>query len=83
MLGAFLTGGKVSRVILHPLTISCTILAYNPRPLLVVWAGPVIGAVIPFIAFLLAKVFKSPGIHLFGFFAGFCLVANGAYIGLI
>ncbi len=31
-------------------------------------------------AFLVAKLARCPGIYLFRFFAGFCLVANGAYI---
>jgi Peptidase M50B-like len=39
--GAWLTGGRVTRVVLHPLTISRTDLAHNPSPLAVVWAGPV------------------------------------------
>lgn len=40
--GAWLTGGRVERVVLHPLTISRTDLATNPHPLPVVWAGPVV-----------------------------------------
>jgi hypothetical protein len=82
VLGALVSGGEVASVILHPLTISCTILSRNPKPLLVVWAGPVIGVAIPLFVFLIAKTFRIPGTYLFRFFAGFCLVANGAYIGL-
>ena len=40
VLGAWLTGGRVARVVLHPLTISRTDLAENPWPLAVVWARP-------------------------------------------
>jgi hypothetical protein len=43
VLGAWLTGGRVARMVLHPLTISRTELAHNPNPLAVVWAGPVFG----------------------------------------
>lgn len=81
VLGACVTGGAVSKVVLHPFTISRTDMAYNPHPLLVVWAGPIIGCVLPFLAFLLATVCKVPGPYLFRFFAGFCLIANGVYIG--
>ena len=35
--GAWLTGGRVQQVVLHPLTISRTDLAENPSPLVVVW----------------------------------------------
>jgi hypothetical protein len=27
-------------------------------------------------------VFRAPGVYLFRFFAGFCLIANGVYIGV-
>ena len=78
---AWLTGGSVARVVLHPLTISRTDLAPNPSPAFVVWAGPVIGILLPLVIWGLAAVFRWPGTYLFRFFAGFCLTANGAYIG--
>lgn len=82
VIGAVTTGGHVTGVVLHPATISRTDVHPNPHPLFVVWAGPVVGAVLPLIALLLARALRSPGIYLFRFFAGFCLVANGAYIGV-
>src|SRR5206468_1091129 len=78
--GAWLTGGRVARVVLHPLTLSRTDLAHNPRPLLVVWAGPVLGCLLPLAAWAAVAVLRGPGAYLLRFFAGFCLVANGAYI---
>jgi hypothetical protein len=39
VLGAWLTGGQVARVVLNPLTISRTDVRENPKPLIVVWAG--------------------------------------------
>jgi hypothetical protein len=78
--GAWLTGGRVARVVLHPLTISRTDLAEDPRPLLVVWAGPVLGCLLPLGAWGLAAALRRPWAYLPRFFAGFCLVANGAYI---
>ncbi|MFZ5833635.1 MAG: hypothetical protein ACOY3P_26400, partial [Planctomycetota bacterium] len=81
VLGAWATGGAVERVVLHPLTISRTDLAYNPHPLAVVWMGPLVGVVLPLIAWATAAGARMPLVFLLRFFAGFCLVANGAYIG--
>jgi regulator of cell morphogenesis and NO signaling len=46
-IAAWLTGGRVDRVVLHPLAISRTDLEENPRPLAVAWAGPVVGTLLP------------------------------------
>jgi hypothetical protein len=79
---AAVTGGEVTKVVLHPLVISRTDLADNPRPLAVVWAGPLLGSLLPLCLFAAARLFRTPGVYLFRFFAGFCLVANGIYIGI-
>ena len=79
---ARLTGAEVTRVALHPLIISRTDVAENPHPLAVVWGGPLLGSVIPLLLFAAAAALRAPGVYLFRFFAGFCLVANGVYIGL-
>ena len=55
VLGAVATGGQVTKVVLHPCTISRTDVHPNPHPLLVVWAGPVVGAALPLLAFLVAR----------------------------
>jgi len=81
VLGAVLTGGRVKRVALDPRTISRTDLAENPRPLAVAWAGPIFGVAVPLTAFALAEWSKRRWAFVARFFAGFCLVANGAYIG--
>jgi hypothetical protein len=80
VLGASLTGGHVSRVVLHPLTISRTDLSANPNPLFVVWAGPILGVVLPLLFWGAAVAARLPGAFVLRFFAGFCLIANGAYI---
>lgn len=77
--GAWLTGGSVQRVVLHPLTISRTDVSPNPHPLFVVWAGPVFGIALPLA--LWAAAFRWSGGYLLRFFAGFCLLCNGLYIG--
>src|SRR5262245_26866843 len=81
-IGAWITHGHVARIVLNPLTISRTDVAENPRPLVVAWAGPVFGAIMPVLVWLIAATVRLPGTYLLRFFAGFCLLANGAYIGL-
>jgi hypothetical protein len=82
VLGAIVTGGDVEKVILHPLAISRTDVSVNPHPLFVVWAGPIVGVLLPVLAFLPLRRTPSTVGLLLRFFAGFCLLANGAYIGL-
>jgi hypothetical protein len=80
VLTAWLTGGSVSRVVLHPLQISLTVLAHNPHPQLVAWGGPVFGSLLPLGLLGAARRLRLPGLYLFRFLAGFCLVANGLYL---
>ncbi|NQU25285.1 MAG: hypothetical protein HQ567_28710 [Candidatus Nealsonbacteria bacterium] len=80
VVGAWLTKAEVMKVALHPCIISRTDIGHNPHPSVVVWAGPIVGAILPVFVFLVAKVCRCPGVYLFRFFAGFCLIANGAYI---
>jgi hypothetical protein len=82
VLGALASGGEVRRVVLHPLTISRTDLGANPQPLFVVWAGSLLGVALPLLCWFIAARWRSAGAFLWRFFAGFCLIANGAYIGL-
>jgi hypothetical protein len=80
VVGALLGGGRIERVVLHPLTISRTDISPNPRPLLAVWAGPVFGVVMPLLLWGVFVLTRLPGAFQFRFFAGFCLIANGGYI---
>ena len=79
-LGTLLTGGRIAKVVLTPTTLSRTDIAYNPHPLAVVWAGPVFGSLAPLGLWLVFAVLRRPRAFLLRFFAGFCLIANGAYI---
>ena len=81
VIGAWCSGGRVAKVVLHPLTISRTDLADNPHPLVVVWAGPIFGCLFPLVLWLACIMLGFSGANLPRFFAGFCLIANGAYIG--
>lgn len=82
VLGALASGGTVVQVVLHPGTVSRTDVFPNPHPATVAWSGPLVGILLPLIALLVGMLVRSPGVYLFRFFAGFCLVTNGLYIGL-
>jgi hypothetical protein len=82
VLAAWATGGTVQQVVFHPLTISRTDVAPKPSPLVVAWAGPLVGAGLPLALAAAAKGMSLSGQRYFDIFAGFCLIANGAYIGI-
>lgn len=79
--GAVTTGATVEKVVLHPLAISRTDVSNNQHPLIVIWSGPIFGALLPLLMLLVIKRTKCACWPLAKFFAGFCLVANGGYIG--
>jgi hypothetical protein len=81
-IGAWATGGSVEKVVLHPLAISRTDIAPNPHPLVVVWAGPVAGSLLPLAVWGSLLVSRVQLTWLTQFFAGFCLLSNGLYIGV-
>ena len=76
---AWATGGRVNKVVLHPLAISRTDTTGSAHRLAVVWAGPVIGVALPLAILGLFKAARWKWDYLAQFFAGFCLIANGAY----
>ena len=82
VLHAWLSGGRVERVTIPLLGFSQTFLAVNPRPAFVAWGGPVWGCVIPLILLVVTMRVRRPVRQWLQFFAGFCLVANGAYLGV-
>ncbi|MBA3697293.1 MAG: M50 family metallopeptidase [Planctomycetes bacterium] len=82
VLAAWMTGGTVERVVLHPWAISRTDLSHNPQPLSVSWAGAVVGSVVPVLVWLIAQASRIPLAPFTRFFAGFCLVTNGVYLGM-
>jgi hypothetical protein len=47
-----------------------------------VWASPLIGVTIPLLLWAVAAAAKLPGAFVPRFFVGFCLLANGLYIGV-
>ncbi|MBA3484280.1 MAG: M50 family metallopeptidase [Pirellulales bacterium] len=82
VVAAWLSGGTVQRVILNPFTISRTDVSPNPHPLIVAWAGPLVGVGLPLIAAACSRPVLPAARRFLDFFAGFCLIANGTYIGV-
>ncbi|MBE6425151.1 MAG: hypothetical protein IJD43_01030 [Thermoguttaceae bacterium] len=74
-------GTEVEKVVLSPWTFSRTETAFSPHRTWILWGGAVGGCVIPVIFWLCWKFFRMPAEFLFRFWAGFCLIANGAYFG--
>jgi hypothetical protein len=82
VVGAAITRGRVVHVELHPLGISRTDIDPNPQPLVAAWAGPVVGSLVPLAIWAAAAPLRWEGAFLLRFFAGFCLLANGLYLGV-
>jgi hypothetical protein len=80
VLHLWFSGGQVDYVILHPLKLSYTHPGLNPHPLLVAWGGAVWGCVLPLVVLALFRRFARRYAYLASFWAGFCLIANGAYL---
>ena len=82
VIGAVITHGHITGVVLHPMSISRTDVHPNPNPVVVVWLGPIIGCLLPLGLQLVIpsrmKILRNSAT----FFAGFCLLANGAYIAV-
>ena len=82
LLHAMLSGGRVVQVSIPLLGFSQTIVQPNPHELLVAWGGPIWGVAIPLIACGACIVLRRRFPDWLRCFAGFCLIANGAYIGI-
>src|SRR3954467_14641767 len=82
VLMAWAAGETVHRVVLHPLTISRTDASHDRHPLLVIWGGPILGVLLPIVSLGAMGLIRSRYCYLLRFFAGFCLIANGAYLGV-
>ena len=80
VLHAWASGGTLARIVLDPLGISRTDVEPNPHPQFVAWGGPVWGSVWPLVMLGIVRAAHWQRAWLIAFFAGFCLVANGAYL---
>jgi hypothetical protein len=82
VLHALLSGGRVEHVEFGLLEFSRTDVSVNPHPQFVAWGGPLWGSAIPLIIYAIIVAARSRFHRLCCFFAGFCLIVNGGYIGL-
>ena len=80
VLGALATGGRVLRATIPLLGFSETIVHPNPWPRVEVWCGPILGSAIPLGLWFVAR--RTRGSAILQAFAGWCLIANGAYLGV-
>ena len=76
---AWVSGGGVVEVELPPRGLGHTRVWPNPHPLLVAWGGAWWGTLLPLLAWLALRR-GSRTCAAAAFFAGLCLLANGAYL---
>ncbi len=74
LLGGWLGGGTLQQFDLAPWRLPYSLFDPDPRPLLTLWSGPLLGVAVPLLA---ALVIRRPWIW---FIAYFCLLANGIYL---
>ncbi len=82
VLHAWLSGGAVAKVSIPIAGFSRTDLSENPSPLFVSWGGALWGCVIPLLVWGLACAVQTRFRHVVRFVTGYCLIANGAYLGI-
>lgn len=74
LLGGWLGGGKLQQADLRPWALPHSHFEPDPHPLLTLWAGPILGVLVPLVVALLSR---QPAAWLI---AHFCLLANGCYL---
>ncbi len=77
---ALASGGRVERVSIPLWGFSETFYVMNPHPQFVAWGGAIWGSILPLI--VVVALTKTRPRRLLEFFAGFCLIANGLYLGV-
>ena len=82
VIAAYLSGAKVMHVSIPLLGFSRTDVSHNTHPAIVAWAGPIGGSLIPLLLWLIARAIARPLARIMQFFAGFCLIINGVYLGV-
>ena len=80
-LGAWITGAKIESVEIPLAGFSRTDFS-GGNTLAVTAAGPLLGAILPMTLLLILRAVKNRIKNAIMFFVGFCLLANGVYLGL-
>ena len=81
-LGALATGAVIETVEIPLVGYSRTDVSGGRYPLAVAWAGPLFGALAPVLLLLIRRSVRRQLGQALQFFAGFCLLANGVYLGV-
>lgn len=76
LIGGFVSGAKLTSFDLAPWRLPYSLHSPDPFPLVTLWAGPIIGVLIPLV--LAASIRQQWA----WFIADFCLIANGGYLAL-
>lgn len=81
ILAALSLNEQIAEINLHPLQLSHTLLESHHYSTIFLWSGPLFGVLLPFALWQLSCFYKRDWSHVLRFYAGFCLIANGAYLG--
>jgi mannose/fructose/N-acetylgalactosamine-specific phosphotransferase system component IIC len=79
---AMVSRGRVTATSFPLLGFSQTFVDPNPHPQFVAWGGPVWGCLLPVLGLVVCLALRRKVAVMVWFFTGFCLICNGAYIGL-
>ena len=80
VINGWLSGAQLVQVVLPPCGFSRTDFAANPHPLFVAWGGAIWGCLLPLAILAAICIASARYAYLTRWFAGFCLIANGAYL---
>ena len=80
VVAALATGGRVDRVMLPMVGFSQTVITGQPNMLVTVWAGAVVGVLVPLMVYGVWRALRWPCDYIWRFFCGVCLLVNGAYL---
>lgn len=81
VLAAVTTGGRVRQIVIPWFGFSRTDVANPTLAAVIIWAGPLVGCFVPLLAmWLCPRRWRLRAAC--GFFAGFCCIANGAYLSM-
>ena len=76
VVGGWISGATLNDLDLAPWRLPYSLHNPDPHPLVTLWCGPVLGALVPL---GMAALIRQPWAF---FFADFCLLANGCYLAL-
>lgn len=74
IVGGWLSGGTLETADLRPWRLPYSLFRPDPRPLVTLWSGPLLGVLLPY---AIASMIRHAWVW---FIADFCLLANGAYL---